>query len=199
MDLAGITPADYNPRSISAEALGRLTKSVAEFGNLSPVTLNVRTGNLVGGHQRVKCLLAMGHKETDVWCVDLPPEKEKAANLTLNNLAGEWNEDGLADILRGLREGGVDLDVTGFSDTRLEEILGEFNANDADMPDLKQGDFDGLHNMVFSLTDPQKALVEEAVRLAKAEGGLRDEGNSNGNALARICERFCQGHPDPAH
>lgn len=42
MDLAGITPADYNPRSISAEALGRLTKSVAEFGNLSPVTLNVR-------------------------------------------------------------------------------------------------------------------------------------------------------------
>lgn len=82
---------------------------------------------------------------------------------------GRWT-DGLADILRGLREGGVDLDVTGFSDTRLEEILGEFNANGADMPDLKQGDFDGLHNMVFSLTDPQKALGESG---ALARSGRR--------------------------
>ena len=59
-----LSPAKYNPRKISDEALGRLTKSLAELGNLQPITWNARTGNLVGGHQRLKCYQAMGKTET---------------------------------------------------------------------------------------------------------------------------------------
>ena len=76
-----ISSAKYNPRKITDEAMGRLTKSLAEFGNIQPITWNVRTGNVVGGHQRLKVYKAMGKTEVDVWAVDLDEQKEKAANI----------------------------------------------------------------------------------------------------------------------
>ena len=56
--LSDLSPAKYNPRKITDEALGRLTKSLAELGNLQPITWNSKTGNVVGGHQRLKCYQA---------------------------------------------------------------------------------------------------------------------------------------------
>lgn len=120
MALSELRPADYNPRSITTEALGRLTKSLGEFGNLQPITMNAATGNLVGGHQRLKVLLAMGVQETDVWLVSLDPTKEKAANLQLNSFAGEWDEVRLVPLLEELRSLNVDLELTGFPQADLD-------------------------------------------------------------------------------
>lgn len=55
-NIGDIVPADYNPRKISSQQLKRLKKSLNEFGDLSGFVVNVRTGNLIGGHQRLKCL-----------------------------------------------------------------------------------------------------------------------------------------------
>jgi ParB-like chromosome segregation protein Spo0J len=123
-----LKPADWNPRTITDEALGRLTRSLSEFGNLQPITVNARTGNVIAGHQRLKCLLAMNVAETDCWLVDLPAEKEKAANLTLNNLAGEWDYVRLETVLAELQELGGDLSLTGFPAARIDEILGGIDA-----------------------------------------------------------------------
>ena len=125
LPLSQLRPADYNPRTISPEALGRLTKSLAELGNLSPITFNVRTGTVVGGHQRLKCLAAMGSEEIDVWCVDLSPEQEKAANLTLNVSTGEWDDARLAEILRELQAVEVDMDLTGFAPAQIADLLSD--------------------------------------------------------------------------
>lgn len=54
--VASIKPANYNPRTITKPALEALGHAMREFGDLGGVVLNVRTGNLVGGHQRVKHL-----------------------------------------------------------------------------------------------------------------------------------------------
>ena len=60
--LNDIKGADYNPRKISNEALGRLTKSLSELGDLQPITVNVRTGNtIIGGHQRFKIYQVAEH------------------------------------------------------------------------------------------------------------------------------------------
>ena len=130
MPLSRLAPNERNPRTITNEALGRLTRSLAELGNLSPVTFNVRTGRLVGGHQRLKCLQAMGHTETDAWCVDLPEEKESAAMLALNNSAGEWDDDGLAELLKELQEDGANLELTGFPDAELERLVQELGGDE---------------------------------------------------------------------
>lgn len=119
-----IKGADYNPRKISNEALGRLTKSLAELGDLQPITVNVRTGNtIIGGHQRFKIYQAMGREEIDVWLVDLSEEKEKAANLALNNLAGEFDTEALKNLIEEIDNSDLDLQVTGFSDDYIKNLM----------------------------------------------------------------------------
>ena len=114
-----ISSAKYNPRKITDEAMGRLTKSLAEFGNIQPITWNVRTGNVVGGHQRLKVYKAMGKTDVDVWAVDLDEQKEKAANIALNKLSGEFDMPMLKDILEEIDTGDLDMEITGFG---MDEI-----------------------------------------------------------------------------
>ncbi|MFI0912524.1 ParB N-terminal domain-containing protein [Streptomyces abikoensis] len=59
MPLDRLRPADYNPRRLSAEAFGRLQRSLDLFGCVKPVIVN-RNGILVAGHQRTKSLKAIG-------------------------------------------------------------------------------------------------------------------------------------------
>jgi DNA modification methylase len=117
--ISEISSAKYNPRKITDEAMGRLTKSLAEFGNIQPITWNARTGNVVGGHQRLKVYKAMGKTEVDVWAVDLDEQKEKAANIALNKLSGEFDMPMLKDILEEIDTGDLDMEITGFG---MDEI-----------------------------------------------------------------------------
>lgn len=95
LPVATLMPADYNPRSITPEALDGLEASVTTFGMVEPIVYNRRTGRVVGGHQRLKVLQRRGVAETDVVVVDLPEEKERALNVVLNNpaIAGTFTPD----------------------------------------------------------------------------------------------------------
>lgn len=95
MRLEDLTPAPYNPRAISPEALAGLRASLERFGTVQPVIWNRQTGHVVGGHQRIKALQEMGDTETNVVVVDLPEIEEKALNVALNNpaIAGEFTAD----------------------------------------------------------------------------------------------------------
>lgn len=123
MKLSELNPAPYNPRKISSDALGRLTKSLHELGNLQPITWNAKTGNIVGGHQRLKCYQALGKDEVEVWAVWLDEAQEKAANIALNKLSGEFDLPSLKDILEELDTGEIDLDITGFGADELADLM----------------------------------------------------------------------------
>lgn len=95
MKLDELAPAPYNPRKISPKALKGLQESLSEFGVVQPIVWNKRSKHIVGGHQRVRGLRAIGETETSVVVVDLEPKKEKALNLTLNNpkIEGEFSPE----------------------------------------------------------------------------------------------------------
>lgn len=118
--VADLVPADYNPRKISPKAMEGLKKSLAEFGAVQPIVVNERTGHIVGGHQRVKALAALGQVETTVIVVDLSLTREKALNIALNNphISGEFY-DGLGDLLDEINGEMPEL----FADLRLDELL----------------------------------------------------------------------------
>jgi len=121
--ISEIQPAKYNPRKISSDALGRLTKSLSELGNLQPITWNAKTGNIVGGHQRLKCYSALQKEEVEVWAVWLDETQEKAANIALNKLSGEFDLPALKDILEEIDTGEIDLDITGFGADELADLM----------------------------------------------------------------------------
>ena len=93
--IADLVPAPYNPRTISPEALAGLRASVERFGLVEPVVWNRRTGHIVGGHQRLKALQALGETDTQVVVVDLDEIEEKALNVALNSpaIAGEFTPE----------------------------------------------------------------------------------------------------------
>ena len=60
-------------------------ESIDTFGLLEPIIVNTTTGNIVGGHQRYYDLLRKKVTHTDVSVVTISSEKEKQANIALNN------------------------------------------------------------------------------------------------------------------
>ena len=84
---AWLNPAAYNPRKDlkpGDKEYEKLKRSIAEFGFVEPVIWNRQTGNVVGGHQRLKVLLDMGVTDIDCVVIDLDLQREKALNIALN-------------------------------------------------------------------------------------------------------------------
>jgi DNA modification methylase len=131
-----INPAPYNPRvdlGPRDPRYKRLLKSLREFGLVEPLVWNRRTGHLVGGHQRFKVLLARGAKSLQVSVVDLPLDREKALNISLNKPAGDWDKDKLAELLDELvRTPKFDIEITGFDLPAATEIMAAEQIDQAD-------------------------------------------------------------------
>ena len=60
VDPAKLTPADYNPRTISEHQAEALKRSLDRWGFVEPIVANKRTGHIVGGHQRLDGALGAG-------------------------------------------------------------------------------------------------------------------------------------------
>jgi DNA modification methylase len=125
-----INPAPYNPRidlQPGDSEYEKLKRSIEDFGYVEPIVWNERTGHLVGGHQRFKILVnERGATEIEVSVVDLDETKEKALNLALNKIRGDWDEEKLAQILAELKESDLDISLTGFDDEEVTELLDEY-------------------------------------------------------------------------
>lgn len=123
-----INPAKYNPRrQLKPGDAGyeKLKKSVQEFGLVDPLILNARGNVLVGGHQRLTVLKELGYTEADVSIIDLPPEKEKALNIALNKIGGEWDNSKLSGLLQELSDVNIDIGVTGFTSEELNNMVAQ--------------------------------------------------------------------------
>lgn len=122
-----LNPAAYNPRKDlrpGDSEYQKLARSMTKFGCVEPIIWNERTGNVVGGHQRLKVLIAAGETELDVSVVNLSEEDEKALNLALNKIAGSWDDEALSQLLQELAEtAGIDETLTGFDPGELDELL----------------------------------------------------------------------------
>lgn len=125
MNLSDLIPADYNPRQISDKALKGLQSSLKEFECVEFPVWNKRTGRLVGGHQRVKAMLANGETRADVVVVDLPETKEKALNVALNSptIQGTFTAD-INTLIEEIRIDNLEI----FSDLRFSELIAEEKA-----------------------------------------------------------------------
>ena len=125
-----INPTAYNPRKDLQPGdpeYEKLKRSMQEFGYVEPIVWNKRNGNIVGGHQRYKVLLDMGMREVDCVVVDLDEKKEKALNLALNKIQGDWDYEKLKDLLQELDTGELDLELTGFDMGEIEDLIAQLH------------------------------------------------------------------------
>lgn len=146
-----IRPAEYNPRTDlkpGNKEYEKLKTSLSTFGLVEPLVWNKRTGNLVGGHQRLKVLIEEGYKEIEVSVVDLGLEKEQALNIALNKIEGNWDEDKLTNLLSELSEmPEFDVGLTGFDALEISELLDRYS-------ELKEDDNFDFNACVESIKEP---------------------------------------------
>lgn len=125
--IADLIPADYNPRKDLKPGdpdYEKLKRSMKEFGYVDPIIWNQQTGRIVGGHQRLKILQDEGIEEAECVVVDLNEEKEKALNIALNKISGDWDKDKLALLMTDLQASDLDVSLTGFDENEISDLLG---------------------------------------------------------------------------
>ena len=171
-----LNPAAYNPRKDlqpgDAE-YKKLARSLDKFGCVEPVVWNERTGNVVGGHQRLKVLIAAGETELDVSVVNLSDADEKALNIALNKIAGEWDTAALTELLQELSaNSSIDETLTGFDRGELDDLL-------ADLGNRTQGlEPSGVDPYVDGFFESGAQTKELAAPQAPADGEEAQEADS---------------------
>ena len=132
-----LKPAPYNPREISSAAVKGISASIAQFGDISGIVWNSRTGHLVAGHQRLAALIDHGavfissppriafeEKDFPIRIVDWDDLTERAANISANNtyITGDFLDDKLQSILNEIKDV-----FSEFNDLQLDMLLSTDN------------------------------------------------------------------------
>ena len=181
--ISELNRAAYNPRIdlIPGDTeYENLRRSITTYGMLIPVVWNKRTGNVVGGHQRLTVLENEGETEVDVSVVDLDEMQERQLNVALNKIEGGWDEEKLAELLTEL---GDDATLTGFTQQEIDSLTNDIDGLiDGDTVDEELRAIEELFNvsLTFDKADQEElkayvkdygkeALIETIIQKAKGE------------------------------
>lgn len=149
--ITDIVPARYNPRKISDEDYKKLSNSIAEYGLVDPIIINLQNMHIIGGHQRYDVLLekyVSGDEKYaelqlirrgDIGWIFLDEEltvkdlnHEKSLNITLNKVQGEWNLEKLEEVFQDISTEGIPLELTGFDEKEIKDMFKDIDLSSFD-------------------------------------------------------------------
>ena len=127
MRLSDLNPAKYNPRKALKSGdpeYEKLKRSLEQFGYVELIVVNAANNNtVISGHQRLNVLKDMGVEEEDCILVELDTDKEKALNIAMNKISGEWDKDKLALLITELQGQDFDVSLTGFDPAEIDDLF----------------------------------------------------------------------------
>ena len=181
MPIKDLKFAPYNPRKISEQQMKALKLSIEKNGLVNPIIWNKKTGFVVGGNQRLAALIDLEYEKTWVAVIDVSEEREKAINLALNKISGDWDYEMLKDMFQSISED--DWEMTGFQPSEISIL----NADDLDfdLSDFKEtaqemeGQTKDIRDYIVYLTFSEK---EEADRWLE-ENGFEEQFKSNARTM----------------
>lgn len=209
--LGQIEPWSDNPRMSTKAQAERLIQSERELGQVQTVAVGPVQDNgkhpLYDGHQRVSAWFTIKGADFELTALQsnrpLTEDERRKMAVLLHTATGGWNWDKLSGWRVGeLKEWGLvnQENVKGWNTDALNvrELITEEMSEAEAFGNLPNEDRAPFQQMTFTLHDTQAEQVREAVKLAKAQGEFVDSENenSNGNALARICETYLTEHGD---
>jgi ParB-like chromosome segregation protein Spo0J len=183
-----------NARKHPDRNIETIVASLKRFGQQKPIVID-STNVVRAGNGTLEAARSMGWTEIDCVRTSLKGSDAIAYAIADNRTAelAEWDDDVLAASLNGLLADDPDLlNAAGFSDEELMKMLDQFNAEEIAPPGLAEGDREPFRQMTFTVHDSQFEVIEAALKAAKSQGGGESavNENSNGNALAFICNAY---------
>jgi len=145
-----LRPAEYNPRKKlkpGDKEYKKIKASIEEFGFADPLVVNADM-TIIGGHQRLTVAMDLGYTEVPCAVVDVDKTREKALNIALNKITGQWDDEMLAALLKDLDVVQFNTDLTGFEKDEIAALCSRLYDKD-----VKEDGFDvdkELKQPVFS-------------------------------------------------
>lgn len=130
-----------NARTHSPEQVEQLINSITEFGFTNPVLVD-ENNELIAGHGRTMAATRLGLDEVPaIRLTNLSADQKKALRIADNQLAlnAGWDLDLLAAEVQELDLDGFDIDLLGFSDEYLDELLSDAAADDKEKEPYADG------------------------------------------------------------
>ena len=119
-----LRPAEYNPRKKlkpGDKEYEKIKNSIQEFGFADPLVVNADM-TIIGGHQRLTVAIDLGYTEVPCAVVDVDKTREKALNIALNKITGQWDDELLANLLKDLDRVQFNTDLTGFEKDEIQRL-----------------------------------------------------------------------------
>lgn len=124
--LQRLIPYARNARTHDDGQVSQIAGSIAEFGFVNPILVG-DDNVIIAGHGRLMAAQQLGLETVPVIVLRHLTEAQRRALVIADNKIAEnagWNEELLKLELGDLQDLGFDLDVIGFSDEELDELLG---------------------------------------------------------------------------
>jgi hypothetical protein len=133
VSVSELVPYDKNPRKNDAAA-EKVAELIKEYGFKKPILVDIKNNKneIIAGHTRLKAALLLGIEKVPViFADDLSPEQVKAFRIADNKSSewAEWDISLLTEEISDLSETGFDIDLTGFSDIEVSNLLPDYNDN----------------------------------------------------------------------
>jgi len=141
VDVATLVPNPKNPNTHPDSQIQLLGRIIRQTGWRAPITVSNRSGFIVKGHGRLAAALLEGVKAVPVDYQNYDSEAQEYADLVADNRIAELAEIDqkmLADIFADVDTGEIPLDLTGYTEKEVENLvtaLSEALHNDLDDPD----------------------------------------------------------------
>lgn len=122
-----LQPYAKNARTHSDEQVDQIAASMREFGFTNPILVDSADG-IIAGHGRLMAAKRLGLATVPVIVLDHLTDAQRRAYILADNklaLNAGWDNDLLAQELEQLHAEGFDLELTGFSDDELAELIAD--------------------------------------------------------------------------
>ncbi len=134
-----LIPYIKNSKKHPVNQINLIASSIKSFGFINPIIVD-KDNEIIAGHGRLLAAKKLGLEKVPIVRVEhLTPAQVKAYRIADNKLAelGEWDEELLKIELSELKELEFDLNLTGFSDEELDELLDELEDNEEGIEEVE--------------------------------------------------------------
>ena len=127
--IADIVPNPQNPNTHPDEQIELLAQIIEFQGWRAPIVVSKRSGFVVRGHGRLLAAQKLNLKKVPIDEQPYESEAQEWADLIADNRIAELAEmdrSTLKDLIEKLDTGDINLDLTGFDQASLEDLMSEF-------------------------------------------------------------------------
>ena len=170
LPMSDIKLNDSNPRTITAQQMKRLVKSIQDFPEMTQLRPIVIDENniILGGNMRYRAMQGLGYTETEVVKVSGLTDEQKREFIIKDNVPfGDWDWDELANSwdAEKLNDWGLDVPDKSWDNDHPNPLSGDFIVPPLSILDTRLANWKNRRQMWDSVVDG---------RLGRPEGGLSD-------------------------